>query len=802
MFLETLGQDSRFALRALRRTPAFAATAVLTLGVGLGLNTMIFTLFNAYVLRPLAVNHPSSLYQVAFTTRGQEEPTTFPWERYQQIATQSPVFSETLGAGSFGTRVDGRSLESVLVTGNYFTMLGVKMAAGRPILPGDAAAPGSGPVAVLGYRLWQSMFAGDAAIIGRKVTVNGHSLEVIGVCAPDFDGMPPTDTPPDFYVPVTMQSAVTAGADLFGPEKPALLAIVGRLRPGIAPERARAALTVQGRALTRDQPERERTLQAILISRATAVPLDAKILAVFSPLVVVFGLVLVICCANVTNMMLARALARQREIGVRLSLGAARGRLIRQLLSENLLLTGLAGLTGLLVSSLGLGAAQRLLVATLPRSYAGLVSLTPLTVDRRVLLFLLLAAAVTTVVSGLAPALQGTSISLVGALCGEFSARFRSSRLRHALVVSQIAVCLLFLVLAGILLRNSANLQQTEVGYDTRGIVSPFIFGRAQDGGAVKLARQLAAQPWVDAVGAAMRAPLSGKVRSLLLTPAGHPSAMYSGYNRVSPEYFDMLHIPILRGRNFTAEESRGEASVAIVSAATARLFWPGQEAVGKTIDAPGTGRTVVIGIAKDVVSGMLFQGADASMVYLPISFASPHASTLLVHSRTDSATARELMENLLSTVLPDRGSLAVALEDSFVLQVYPFRAAMAIAFLLGVVALLLTVSGMYGVMSYLVSQRAREIGIRMALGATPGSVIGLVLSQSGRLALVGIAFGLAASFALAKLLGAVFFMVRTGDLAAYGTGLAAVVLATLAAAWFPSRRAARIDPMNTLRSE
>jgi predicted permease len=784
MLLETLWQDLHYALRTLRRSPAFAATAVVTLGIGLGLNTMLFTLFNAYVLRPLAVSQPYSLYQLSFNTRTNGN-SAFDWEEYQQIRAQSPVFSDTIAASSFGTRVSGKSLEGVLVSGNYFTMLGVGMAIGRPILADDRAA------AVLSYPLWQSMFGGDPGVLGRKMLVNGTPLEIIGVCRSGFDGMPPEDTPPDFYLPVNQQGAVAPGSDRY--------AIVGRLRPGITPDSARAPLTVLLRALTAGRPEEERALHAQLTSRATAVPLDVRVLAVFSPLVVVFGLVLLICCANVTNMMLARALARQREIGVRLSLGAARGRLIRQLLSENLLLALLAGLTGLLVSNLGLRAAGRLLVSTMPQSYAGLIALEPLTTDRRVLLFLVLAAAAATVVSGLAPALQATRISLVGALRGEFSARVRSTRLRAALVVSQVGVCLLLLVLTGVLLRNSAALQKLDVGYDTHSVVSPLIFSRTADADAAKLARHLEAQPWVASVAATLHTPLNGRVRSVQLQPAGSRHTVAAGYNMVSPGYFDLLHIPILRGRGFTAQD----ASAAIVSQATARLFWPGEEALGKTVDVPQFHtRSVVIGVVKDVASGMLFDGTDRTMVYFPVAIGSPEARTLIVRGKVDSGKTRELLEQSLSEVLPDRGSLAISAEDSLVLQVYPFRAAMVISFLLGGVALLLTISGMYGVMSYAVGQRTREIGIRMALGASPGSVIGLVLGQSGRLAVVGLAFGLACSLALAKLLGMVFFMLRTFDAAAYGAGVLVVALAALAAAWLPSRRAARINPMDTLRAE
>ncbi|MDR3703863.1 MAG: ADOP family duplicated permease [Candidatus Sulfopaludibacter sp.] len=784
MLLETLAQDVHYALRTLRRSPAFAATAVLTLGAGLGLNTMLFTLFDAYVLRPVAVNQPYSLYQLSFATRVNGS-ARFDWEQYQQIREQTPAFSDALAASSFGTRVGTRSLDGVLVSGNYFSMLGVKMALGRPLLPDDRST------AVLSYRLWQSMFDSNPAAIGRKLLVNGNPLEIVGVCGSEFDGMPPGDTPPDFYVPVSIQNAVAPGADRY--------AIVGRLRPGIAAAQARASLSILARNLTAQLPEAEHAIGAVLVSRATPVVLDAKALAVFSPLMVVFGLVLAICCANVTSMMLARALARQREIGVRLSLGAARGRLIRQLLSENLLLASLAGLTGFAVSTLGLGAVQRLLVSTMPKSYAGLVVLAPLTADRRVLFFLLLSAAVVTVVSGLAPAMQATSINLMGALRGEFSARFRSTRLRGALVASQVAVCLLLLVLTGVLLRNSAALRRLEVGYDTRGMVSPLIFSSTANADAAKLARHLEAQPWVASVAVALRAPLSGRVRSVPLVPSGRTHAEASGYNNVSSEYFDVLHIPILRGRNFLP----GETSAAIVSQATARRFWPGQNALGQTLDAPEFHtRSVVIGVAQDVVSGMLFDGLDRSMVYFPTALGSAQARTLIVRAKTDSARARELLEQSLTDVLPDRGSLAVAAEDSFVLQVYPFRAAMVISLVLGGVALLLTISGMYGVMAYVVGQRSREIGIRMALGASPGSVIRLVLAQSGRLAAIGLVCGLAGSLALARLLSVAFFMLRTFDLPAYTAGLTVVTLAALAAAWIPSRRAAHINPMDTLRAE
>ncbi len=783
MLLESLLQDVQFALRTMRRSPAFTATAILTLGVGLGLNTMLFTLFDAYVLRPVAVSQPYSLYQLSMNLRTASS-FHFDWDQFRQLRAQAPAFSDSLAAASFGTRSGTRGHSGLLVSDNYFSLLGVKMAAGRPILPDDRS------VAVLSYRLWQSMFHGSDSTLGRTLLVNGNPLEIIGICSADFDGMPPGDTPPDFYVPAAMQTAVAPTADRWD--------IVARLRPGVSQAQAQASTSVIVRNLTAQLPDSERALSAGLTSRATAVALDARTLAVFSPLLVVFGLVLVICCANVANMMLARALARQREIGLRLSLGAARGRIIRQLLTESLLLASLAGLLGLAISNLGLAGIQRVLISTMPKSYAGLIVLAPLATDRRVLLFLFLASAAATVISGLAPALQVTGMRLMGAMGGEFS-RFRSARLRGALVVSQVAVCLLLLVLTGVLLRNSAALQRIAVGYETHGVVSPLIFSQTAAADSAKLARNLEGQPWVAALAVAMRAPMSGRVRTVPVIPSNHAQAERAGYNMVSGAYFELLHIPILRGRSFAANDD----SVAIVSQATARRFWPGQEPIGKTLDVPQLhSRAVVIGVAKDVASGMLFDGADRTMVYFPVAIGSDQARVLLVRGKADSATTRELVEQSLSAVLPDRGSLAVALEDSFVLQVYPFRAAMAISLVLGAVALLLTVSGMYGVMSYIVGQRVREIGIRMALGASPRGVIGLVLRQSGRLAALGLTFGLALSLALAKLLSAAFFMLRPFDLAAYAGGLAVVALAMLAASWIPSRRASLIHPVDALRAD
>ena len=318
-------KDIRYALRTLRSAPAFAIAVVLTLGIGLGLNTTLFTLFDAYVLRPFAVKDPYSLYHFGWqTTRAARQGLT--WRQYQDLRGEAPVFSDIVGFSPILTRVESRNVQGLAVSGNYFPAFHVGALYGRPILPDDASEPGSNPVVVLSHQFWLSEFAGDPAVVGRTIRIADRPFQVVGISPQDFTGV--AEVPIDFFIPITMQSAVIPGPDLFGPEEPRGVLVIGRLRPDVQLDQAKAALTVWIEHATEQWPESDRAIQATLVSAATPLSKDGDILRallpVFLPLVVVFGLVLVICCANVSNMMLARALARQKEIGVRLAMGAAR----------------------------------------------------------------------------------------------------------------------------------------------------------------------------------------------------------------------------------------------------------------------------------------------------------------------------------------------------------------------------------------------------------------------------------------------------------------------------------------------
>ena len=802
-------QDLRYAVRTLRRSKAFAATTVLTLGVGLGLNTVLFTLFNAYVLRPFAVRDPHSLYEVGWGTKDGGS-RFFSWQEYEEFRQRKDVFSQTLAESYCFVRLETHPLFGLLVSGNYFQTLGVNTLLGRPLLEEEARAPGANPVVVISHAAWKMVFGEDPQIVGRKLILNGHPFEVIGVTRPEFTGL--AERPPDFWAPVTMFRELKNGENLFGPEQPRHLMVVGRLGHDLTVQQAAEALTPLARRSASRGAHDLTDFKVSLRSRATPIAYTPKMVPVFSPIFAAFVLVLLAACANVSNMMLARATTRQREIGVRLSLGAGRWRLIRQLLTESLLLAVAAGATGMGIAHLTVDLGQKLFFSTVPAEFAKAVRLVPLTLDYRVFFFVMAAAGVATVAFGLLPSLQATRIGLVQALRGEFGARVSASRLRDALVISQVTVSLVLLVSAAILFRNSRTFQSRDVGLQVRDVVHV----ESNDGALWKLARErLAAEPGVAEMAAMWRVPLYGRLREIAVTPSGAVEKTTAVYNFVSPEYFHLFGVSVLRGRGFTADEAGSEASVAIVSEETARRFWPGEEALGKSLrierasrrfqdELPEFSQVQVIGIAKDVSSGWVFDGIDRAILYLPTHPNAKHGTELLVRGRGTSSATVATVRTLLSRHWPQAPWAVIPMKDVLAVQIYPFRAASWVGSLLGAVALLLTVLGMYGVMAYLAGQRTKEIGIRIALGATPAMVLRLVLRHSVRLIAAGLAAGLALSLGATKLLVSVIEIpnILFWDTGAAAAGLGLVTAAALLAAFFPSHRASRVDPMSTLRAD
>jgi predicted permease len=803
---EQLLQDVRYACRGLWRSPLFLATTVLTLGIGLGLVTVVFTIFNAYVLRPFAVRDPYSLHVIGWESKDAQG-WRFSWREFDELRARTDLFDDVSAERTQFVLSNGRQLSVGFVSGNYFEMLGARLSQGRPLADFDVKTPGSAPVAVLSDRAWARVFDRDPQAIGQTLELNGEPLVIVGVMRPEFSGL--DDSPRDVWVPLTMSRAVVK-QDLAGPAEPREMVLTGRLRSTVTPAQAQAALTPYMTTMS----GRSDGVRASLVQRATPAPLSFALIAMLSPVFGAFALVLLAACANVSNVMLARANARHREIGVRLSLGASRSRVVRQLLTEGLMIAGLAGLTGLALGAVLLRAGLTAFIAMLPPSVGAMIRVVPLDFDSRVFLFSLVASGIATLMFALLPALQATRVSLTHALRGQLGGGLRASTLRNLLVTSQITVSLVVLIAAATLVRNGMALSEMDLGLSTEGIISV-----KQDARGASLvsrtAAVLAGDARVESVAVTNVNPLFEQSRHTLVTPAGAGSSVATRYTFVSPEYFPLLHIPIVRGREFRADEAASEARVAIVSAATARDFWPGVDPIGRTIRIerseagearePGYGDVLVVGVAKDVVSGFVYDGEDRTHVYLPTSPSGAHASALLVRGRLPAEFRREILPGLLRTVHPDPFAFeTLPLTEVFALQMFPLRVAAWIGALLGGIAIALSISGLYGVLTYMLGQRTREIGIRMALGATSARVVRLVIRQCARLAAAGVVLGVGLAFVALKLFSSAIDMrnVSVVDAGAFAAAVAVVLAASAGAAYLPARRATRIEPSQALRAD
>jgi predicted permease len=817
MWLEQMVQDLRYGLRGLRKSPAFVATTVLTLAVALSLLTVVFTIFNAYVLRPFAVRDPGALHRIIW--RAQDDGgSQFRWRDYEALRERRDLFEAAVAEDTRLVASEGRTLSADFVSENYFETLAPRLLLGRALGAADARAP----VAVLSHQGWTRLFAGDPAALGRDIDLDGRKFTIVGVLRQEFTGL--DDYPKDLWIPLSTYAELVR-PDILGAKQPRRIEVTVRLRAGVTAAQAEGGLTPMMSALVDAKPDRRlgaeaqgakaADLRAEVRPHATPNPLSLELLAVLSPVFAAFVLVLVTACANVSNVMLSRAISRQREIAVRLSLGASRGRVVRQLLTEGLLVAVLAGAAGLVLASWTLRIGTVMLFNTLPPAMAALLRVAPLLFDYRVFAFALVVAAGATLLFALVPALRASRLTLTDALHGERTGSSSGSRLRSALVIAQVAVSLVLVVVALTLARNGASMNRIDLGFQTAGAISINIRGD-EDSLVRPLATALAADPRVAELAVTGGNPGFERTRAVAAAPAFGPSAIGTRFSFVSPEYFPMLRIPIRQGRAFSAAEARASARVAIVSAATAAAFWPGADPIGQSIrierpegrpvsELPGYAEVTVIGVVPDVVSGMLFDGRDAGHIYLPTHPADPHAIAVLMRPRSDRDLGPSALQEIFRKAAPDPQVFeAIPLGEMRDAQMYPIRAAAWIGSVLGAIALVLSVSGLYGVLSYTLTQRTREIGIRMALGATAAAVVRLLMAQSARLAGIGAAIGLVVAFSALKLLSSAIHLseVSVLDGMAFAGAVALVAAATAFAAYHPARRATRVDPAVTLRAD
>lgn len=804
MRLDSIAQDARYAVRTLGRTPLFAATVAGTLGLALGLVGLAFTFVNAYLIRPVALPSPRALYLLSWDTE------TSRYERfgladYEALEPEVRRLAGVAATLDAAVTQDAVSTRGLLVTGNYFEMLGARPAIGRLLRRGDATARGAEPVVVLSHELWRSRYASDPGVIGQRITLGRQRFEVVGVTEPHAQLA--RQELVSFWAPLTMADAFR-GADVWSKPDARTLVVIGRLQEGVTAASMQAWLDVWLRR--RFRPPSEATPVAVrLDSLATRLPVDRDAVMMTVLIMSAFGLVLLVAAANITNLMLAGALARQSEIAVRLALGASRWRVVRQLIIESLVLAVPAAAAGLAFVTATARVVTDLIVTSWPAGAPPLENiLLPLEPDVRVMAFLAAMAVVSAVLITLAPAGRLAGIRLAQASRGEASPDRRGARLRSGLVAMQVGACALFLIGAVGLLDQSSLLANPplNLSYERVSIVSIDAAVRS------KVATQLAADASVEYVAGVWRPPMEGPLPTTAVKASTTNIVTNVGYTGVSPQYFPLFDIEIVRGRPFTAAEATAGAGVALVSVATATALWPGLDPVGQTLDVvavPGArsdprlprGRVQVIGVAEDVANGAITDGTDSSCVYFLTDVQGTANMELLVRARIDGDVLPAAMTSAVNSVAPETPFQLLSMRTNVADVAWIFRALSLAVSALGAVGLLFAYAGTHAVVSFLVAQRRREFGVRMALGASAARVAWGVLTQTSRTGLIGLTAGLVVAAGLLRLLSSVAAILDFG-VRPFVVGAATVFIATTVATLLPLRGTTRIDPAQALRSE
>jgi predicted permease len=820
----------RYALRWLRRSPGFAAVAIMSLGLGIGVNTAMFSLVDAVLLRPLPVQDPATLADVFTSSSDGDEYATSSYQDFLDLKAQNTVFSDMLAYTpmfaplSLGDRA--RLVLGQLVTSNHFDMLGVRPVLGRMLQPADDA-PGAERVVVIAHQMWRNDFGGDPAIVGRTLQLRGQSYTIVGVAPQSFTGLVPLILP-ELWLPIAhVEETEPAGINdnVPSPGRTRLerrgsrsFFVKGRLKPGVTAAQAHANVSLIGTQLAAAYPQsnRDRRMSAFATSDVRfLVPQAGNALSAGSAAVMgVVGLVLLIACANVTGMLLARASSRRREISVRLAIGASRSQLLRQMLTEGLVL----GVAGAAVAAAMAWAFIRVLTSVkLP--VPGTVML-DLRLDWRVLTFAMVVAVVAGLLSALTPALKAASPHLIGDLRGEGPvARVGGRRwsLRDGLVVGQLALTSVLLVVAGLTLRSLNASLAADVGFRTEGLALV-----SADTDMQRYSPERGVQFWRDALERVKGLP--GVESAALATPRlpfdinfNQTSIMIDGKNygpdqrgevvanvAVSPEYFATLDIPIVEGRGFTDADRDGAPLVAVVNQAMARRYWPEGSAVGRTFTLGfGTGQPYqVVGVSADhrvhTVNERPTPYLHFATAQRPLSY-----NYLVARTRGDAAqllgtVRRELLAMEPGLVFVNSATMATTMATSLL----PARAAAFLAVAFGALGTLLAAIGLYGVIAFSVARRTREIGLRIAIGAHTGTVLSMVMRQGLGLAAIGAGIGMLLAALAARTLSGALYGIGAFDPVAWGVALTVLLTAAALANFIPARRAMRINPVIALRAE
>jgi predicted permease len=815
MITSTL-QDLRYASRALLKHRNFTSAALLTLALGIGINTSIFTLLYSVAFRPLAVKDPASVVNVYQTLEGEYsrqvegsvELLSYP--EYLNYRDRVAGVSGLAASADVKLYLGGNNVERInglMVTDNYFSLLGGGSVLGRTFFDKECQSPVQCPVAVLSHGFWQRRFGSDTSVIGTSITLNRQRFTVLGVAAPDFHGA--EMTVPDVWIPVTMQPAVMPESKFLELPNCSWLSVVGRLKDDVSLQQLQAEMQLVAARMDQEYPGRKSIVNVMKGSYLNSPEVRSEGLPIAVMVMAAVGLVLLIACANVSNLMLARAAARRKEIAVRLALGASRWRLIRLLLTESLLLAVLGGLAGLLLAVL----LPPILLSVIPE--AGLdIDFKP---NATVFAYMFLISLITGVVFGLAPAIESTKPDLTAALrSNRNGARASRPHLRNLLVIGQVAVSLVLLIGAGLLVRGLQLAQSSDLGFDQKNlvVVSMDLTTQGYDEARAatfhaQLSERLKALPGIKSVSLAQTVPFAGG-RDETIDIEGGGSALSVSANEVSAEYFQTLGIPLRRGRYFTDEDARSGASPAVISQAMANRFWPGADPMGpigpigkRFKDNLGTSHEIV-GVVADISSRHIGK-LDGPLFYTPAQSASAaklsgHSFVLRTNENLSASVsavrevARSLDKDVFVTAEPLAENVRRGLE--------PARMGAWFSGTVSLLALLIAATGIYGMLSYLVVERTSEIGIRMALGAERRNVLLLIVGDGMKLAGVGIVIGVAAAFVLTKVMSTLLFGLGQIDAFTFATVSIGALAVALLACYIPARRATKVDPLVALRNE
>jgi putative ABC transport system permease protein len=820
--METLWQDVRFGLRMLVKNPGFTAIAILTLALGIGANTAIFSVVNSFLFRPLPVQNQDRLAVIAVQTGPDSVPAEVSYPDYCDYREQSDAFTDisaySLNLVGLGSAGHADRLIASYVTSNYFSMLGIRPALGRMISPGEGDAPKTGAVVVLGHHYWEQRFGSDPSVIGRSVSLNGQPFTIIGVVPKDFRGLFPV-VEMDAYVPIGMIEASSLRPSFFTDRNRHEMHVYGLLKPGVTLRRAEASLSVIAQRLAQlfPQADQGQTVSVVPERLARPTPSAGRSLPIAAgAFMVLVGLVLLVACVNVANLLLARAAARRKEFAIRSAMGAGRIRLIRQSLTETILLALAGGAGGALLGNWVCHALETL------RPLGDFPIRFNLSFDWRVFSYVSGIALLAGIVAGLVPALRVSRTDLNETLCESGrGATGDGGRhpIRNILVIAQVAGSLVLLVAAGLFMRSLARAKSIDLGFNPHNLLNvgldPGLQGYDQPRAEAffrDLLRRVKSLPGVESASFAYTVPMNYYSTGSQVYAEGQAIAAPNrktpdaAYNVVSPDYFSVMRISILEGRAFTDADTATASHVAIVNQVMAARLWPNQDPIGRkfsTQSANGPFITVV-GVARNSRNNDLMDPPD---IYFYEPFAQNYMATHVLQLRSTlppeslipavEAQVRELDPGLpVFDVMPMERTLA-GVNGYFL-----FHVGVGFAGVLGGLGMLLAVVGLYGVVSFSANRRTHEIGIRMALGAQPGDIFTLVLRQAVVLVATGIGLGVIGALAVTRLLSSLLMGVAPYDPLTFASVAAVLVVVALVACFLPARRAARLDPSTALRYE